>query len=97
MHDGLTGRKEFGGEATRECDIAATGSAFEDAFLQVWRGNAENDGFKRLVLGAGLTWRQVAMLRGYCKFLLQVGVPFSQSYVEETFSRYPLQIGRAHV
>src|SRR3546814_12265576 len=30
------------------------------------------------------------MLRGYCKFLLQVGVPFSQSYVEETFSRYPL-------
>src|SRR3546814_1498004 len=47
-------------------------------------------GFNRLVLGAGLTWRQVAMLRGYCKFLLQVGVPFSQSYVEETFSRYPL-------
>ena len=24
------------------------------------------------------------MLRGYCKYLLQVGVPFSQSYVEET-------------
>src|SRR3546814_4988479 len=70
--------------------IAATGSVFEDAFLQVRRGNAENDGFNRLVLGAGLTWRQVAMLRGYCKFLLQVGVPFSQSYVEETFSRYPL-------
>src|SRR3546814_9147218 len=41
-------------------------------------------------LGAGRTGRQVAMLRGYCKFLLQVGVAFSQSYVEETFSRYPL-------
>src|SRR3546814_9153161 len=90
IDDGLTFLKDFEVEATREFDIAATGSAFEDAFLQVWRGNAENDGFNRLVLGAGLTWRQVAMLRGYCKFLLQVGVPFSQSYVEETFSRYPL-------
>src|SRR3546814_547481 len=90
IDDGLTFLQDFEVEATREFDIAATESAFEDAFLQVWRGNAENDGFNRLVLGAGLTWRQVAMLRGYCKFLLQVGVPFSQSYVEETFSRYPL-------
>ncbi|GAA3917630.1 NAD-glutamate dehydrogenase [Luteimonas lutimaris] len=82
--------QDFEVESVREFDIGAVGHAFEDAFLQVWRGNAENDGFNRLVLGAGLTWRQVAMLRGYCKFLLQVGVPFSQSYVEETFSRYPL-------
>src|SRR3970282_161279 len=42
------------------------------------------------ILAAGLSWRQVAMLRAYAKYLLQVGVPFSQSYVEETFSRYPL-------
>src|SRR5690606_19493036 len=90
IDDGVTFLQDFEVEATREFDIAATGSVFEDAFLQVWRGNAENDGFNRLVLGAGLDWRQVAMLRGYCKFLLQVGVPFSQSYVEETFTRYPL-------
>ncbi len=30
------------------------------------------------------------MLRGYCKYLLQTGVPFSQAYVEGTFARYPL-------
>ncbi len=63
---------------------------FEDAFAAVWRGDAENDGFNRLVLAAGLDWRQVAMLRGYCKFLLQTGVTFSQAYMEETLSRYPL-------
>ena len=56
----------------------------------VWRGDAENDGFNRLVLAAGLAWRQVAMLRGYCKYLLQIGVPFSQTYMEETLARYPL-------
>src|SRR5690606_7350011 len=82
--------QDFEVESVLDFDIEAVGHAFEDAFLQVWRGNAENDGFNRLVLGAGLDWRQVAMLRGYCKFLLQVGVPFSQSYVEETFARYPL-------
>jgi glutamate dehydrogenase len=82
--------QDFEVEAAREFDLGAVAQSFDEAFLQVWRGNAENDGFNRLVLGAGLDWRQVAMLRGYCKYLLQVGVPFSQSYVEETFSRYPL-------
>ena len=73
-----------------ELDIDAIDEDFEDAFARVWRGDAENDGFNRLILTAGLSWRQVAMLRGYCKYLLQVGVPFSQSYMEATLARYPL-------
>ncbi len=71
-------------------DASRHAEAFGEAFASVWRHGAENDGFNRLVLAAGLHWRQVAMLRGYCKYLLQVGVPFSQTYVEETFTRYPL-------
>ncbi len=63
---------------------------FVEAFTRVWSGDLENDGFNRLVLGAGLRWKQVQMLRSYCKYLMQIGVPFSQSYVEATFSRYPL-------
>ncbi|MGG6461370.1 NAD-glutamate dehydrogenase [Solilutibacter silvestris] len=63
---------------------------FTEAFGRVWRGELENDGFNRLVLGAELRWKQVAMLRAYCKYLMQLGVPFSQSYVEATFARYPL-------
>jgi len=71
-------------------DVSSLDENFEQAFAQIWRGNAENDGFNRLILTGNLSWRQVAMLRGYCKYLLQVGVPFSQSYVEETLNRYPL-------
>ncbi len=63
---------------------------FVEAFTRVWGGDLENDGFNRLVLAAGLRWKQVQMLRSYCKYLMQVGVPFSQSYVEATFARYPL-------
>ena len=63
---------------------------FEEAFRQIWRGQAENDGFNRLILAAFLDWRQVAMLRAYSKFLQQVGVPFSQAYVEDAFVRHPM-------
>lgn len=73
-----------------QLEIDAIDDSFEEAFARVWRGEAENDGFNRLVLAAGLSWRQVAMLRGYCKYLLQVNVPFSQSYMEATLARYPL-------
>ena len=71
-------------------DLAAARADFEEAFARIWAGDAENDGFNRLVLAAGLSWRQVAMLRGYAKYLLQTGVPFSQTYMEETLVRYPL-------
>jgi glutamate dehydrogenase len=71
-------------------DVDAIDENFEEAFARIWRGEAENDGFNRLVLGAGLSWRQVAMLRAYCKYLLQVGVTFSQAYMEATLARYPL-------
>ncbi len=71
-------------------DVARAGADFTEAFARLWRGDAENDGFNRLVLGASLTWRQVALLRAYAKYLLQVGVPFSQSYIEDAFGRNPL-------
>jgi glutamate dehydrogenase len=75
--------------------VEQVGSLFEDAFEQIWRGNAENDGFNRLVLGAKLGWRQIAMLRGYCKYLLQAGVAFSQSYMEDALTLVPRCHGRA--
>jgi len=73
-----------------EVDVASSRARFEEAFAAMWRGDAESDGFNRLVLAAGLGWRQVAMLRGYCKYLQQAGVTFSQAYMEQTLARYPL-------
>ena len=89
--DGLCFIQDFEVESLQgELDIDAIDENFEDAFARIWRGDAENDGFNRLVLAAGLSWKQVAMLRAYCKYLLQAGVPFSQSYMEATLTRYPL-------
>ncbi|HEV8565902.1 MAG TPA: NAD-glutamate dehydrogenase [Actinoplanes sp.] len=61
----------------------------ENAFAAAWRGEAEVDGFNELVLRAGLTWRQVVVLRAYAKYLRQAGHVFSQRYVESTFIAYP--------
>ena len=55
-----------------------------EAFAAIWNKTLEDDGFNRLVLGAGLSGRQVSVLRAYAKYMRQTGVSFSQSYIEET-------------
>ena len=57
---------------------------FHDALLRIWSGQTENDGFNQLVLGAKLNWREANVLRAYCRYILQLGVPFSQAYMETT-------------
>jgi glutamate dehydrogenase len=61
----------------------------ENAFAAAWQNEAEVDGFNELVLRAGLTWRQVVVLRAYAKYQRQTGNVFSQRYVESTFIAYP--------
>nr|MDT0251649.1 NAD-glutamate dehydrogenase [Endozoicomonas sp.] len=65
-------------------DLPKVGPTFQEAFEKIWFGEAENDRFNRLVLSAGLSWRQVAMLRAYARYLKQIRVGFSQSYIAET-------------
>jgi glutamate dehydrogenase len=72
-----------------DVDLAAVKALFEDAMRRVWQGQIDNDGFNALVLSAGLSWRRIVILRAYCKFLLQAGIPFSQTYMESTLVRHP--------
>ncbi|MCP1727524.1 glutamate dehydrogenase [Natronospira proteinivora] len=67
-----------------EFELEDVRDIFQQAFESVWTGATENDGFNRLVLAAQLQWREVAILRAYCKYLSQTGLPFSQSYMEDT-------------
>lgn len=62
---------------------------FQDGFLQVWQGHAENDGFNKIILAQGLSWRETSLLRAYAKYLKQVGFAFSQNYIENTLVRNP--------
>jgi glutamate dehydrogenase len=68
---------------------AAIRTRFEKALVALWTGRVENDGFNRLVLAAGLSARQVTVLRLYAKILRQAGTAFSQAYMEDTLSGHP--------
>ena len=61
---------------------------FHDAFANIWGGRAENDEFNHLVIGANLSWREVAMLRAYARYNKQIRFGFSQSYIAGTLARH---------
>ncbi len=70
-------------------DLLEVGPRFIEAVDKLWAGAFESDGLNRLVLGAGLAWREVAILRSYAKYLRQAGIAFSQEYMERALSAYP--------
>ena len=82
---------DFGLQYPPECVLATEGDheRFQEAFASVWCGDAESDGFNRLVLLAGLTAREVAVVRALCRYLRQTGTPFSQDYIEQTLGANP--------
>ncbi len=67
-------------------EIPRVEGIFREALLAAWRSEVENDGFNRLLLAAGLNAREIVVLRAYCRYLLQTGVPFSQAYMERTLA-----------
>ena len=80
---------DMGLRADTGIDIDVVRSIFHDTFLHVWRGAAESDNFNRLVLRAGLTWREIALLRAYVKYARQTGFTFSQAYMEAALCAHP--------
>ena len=78
-------RHQNGGQLDRN----VVAPRFEECFMQVIAGRVESDGLNRLILGAKLNARQTTLLRCYTKYLLQLGMPFSQTYMEDVFSAHP--------
>ncbi len=70
-------------------DIGRIEQRFKEALAMTWSGETENDGFNRLLLAADLTAREITVLRAYCRYLLQTGVPFSQAYMERALAANP--------
>jgi glutamate dehydrogenase len=71
----------------KQFNLDETKELFQTAFARVWFGDAENDGFNKLVLAAGLDWREVAVLRAYGKYFKQIGFTFSQEYMEDALNK----------
>jgi glutamate dehydrogenase len=74
---------------TEEERATAVRAGFESALTALWNDHTEDDAFNGLVLDAGLTWRQVVLLRAYARYLRQVGVRFSQDYLQRVLRSNP--------
>jgi glutamate dehydrogenase len=70
-------------------DLGDGGSLFEDAFLSVWRGDVDNDGYNGLAQTAGLWSSEITILRAYGRYLQQAGIPQSQDFIAAALNRYP--------
>ncbi|MHA7900862.1 MAG: NAD-glutamate dehydrogenase [Henriciella sp.] len=73
----------------RAIDLELVAQAFEDAFVAVWRGQAENDGFNALVFNAGLSWREAALSRALCAYRHQSGLDPARSTQIEALNAHP--------
>jgi glutamate dehydrogenase len=74
------------------CDpegLARAGTSFADVVIAVWSGRLEDDRLNGLVMGAGLTGREITIIRAVLRYLRQAAVAFSDAYMTETLLRHP--------
>jgi len=65
------------------------GTLLAEAILAVRRGDATNDNLNALVLLAGLSWRELDVLRTYATYAFQLGVVPSRLSMPTALVKYP--------
>ncbi len=69
-------------------DLDKVKDNFSRAFINIWQGHAESDGFNRLIIGSNLSWREVSLLRAYSSYMKQINFNFSKEAIVETLVKY---------
>ncbi|MEL6474267.1 MAG: NAD-glutamate dehydrogenase [Pseudomonadota bacterium] len=70
-------------------DLDATAPRFQDAFVDIWRGHAENDAFNKLILAASLSSREASLIRALSAFRAQTGQDPARSTQARAFAAHP--------
>ncbi|MGA9856668.1 MAG: NAD-glutamate dehydrogenase [Solirubrobacteraceae bacterium] len=74
------------------CDpdgLARAGDGFAEVFLGVWSGELEDDRLNGLVMAAGLSGREITVIRAILRYLRQAPVAFSDAYMIRTLLAHP--------
>lgn len=69
-------------------EIGDVNQLFCEAFAAIWSGQAENDSFNRLILQAGIHWREVALLRAFGRYIKQIRMGFELPYIAATLANH---------
>ncbi|MGH0038549.1 MAG: NAD-glutamate dehydrogenase domain-containing protein [Myxococcota bacterium] len=73
-------------------DLDALAPRLSDALGATLRGAVPSDALNGLVLGAGLDWRQVDLVRAYIEYFLQVQGALSRPYCWKVLQENPLAV-----
>ena len=73
----------------RTPDMTVVGDDIRQTFFDVYNKKAENDPLNGLVIEAGLTSRQIVILRSYACYLHQIKAPFAKSSIASAFGENP--------
>ncbi len=76
-------------EHGRPLDVEGSGERIAACIAAVWRGACEADSLNRLVVSAGLDWREVQILRAYRKYHHRVHPGFPVEYKNDAFAAHP--------
>ena len=80
---------EMKSDALKGQDLDTLAPVLEDALLAMADRRAEDDGFNRLIVEIGVTWREAAFLRTCARYRQQTGLDPSQAIQEEALAAYP--------
>jgi glutamate dehydrogenase len=72
-----------------EIDLEISKPLLEDLLVQVTKGRIEDDGLNALAIQAQIPCQEIVILRAYVKYLRQIGLPFSQDYIEGCVVKNP--------
>ncbi len=70
-------------KGTSALDLAASKARIEEAIGSVWRGVSDNDSFNALIFAAGLSVRDIEILRAYSRYLQQLDFPYSRQFIAQ--------------
>ncbi len=73
----------------RAIDLEAVNRSFETAFEAVWTGQADNDGFNRLIIELSVGWRKAGLIRALARYRQQSGLDPSTGVVEQALADHP--------
>jgi glutamate dehydrogenase len=61
----------------------------EEALQKIWHNNMQNDALNKLIIRAGLTWRNAVLIRGLGKYIRQTGFIYGNDYVDDVLTHHP--------
>ncbi len=73
-------------------DLDAIAPLLFDALGAVLRGDVESDSLNRLVLGAGLDWRQIDVVRAWVEYFLQIQGALTRPFMRAVLLENPLAV-----